>query len=74
VETKLLTVVAALALVAGLPTAADDGEPADGNGCTSQDEDKQDVLEVHAGGAQVCYDGDVNAAQPGEDNPCPQRA
>lgn len=46
----------------------DDGEPAEGNGCTSEDEEKQDFLEAHVAGQQVCYDGDVNV-----DGGCPQR-
>lgn len=37
----------------------DNGEPAEGNGCTSEDAEQQDYLEVHAAGQQVCYNGDV---------------
>jgi hypothetical protein len=52
----------------------DEGQPEEGNGCTSEDDQQQDFLEAHAAGAQVCYDGEVNVAQPGDENPCPQRA
>lgn len=51
----------------------EDGSPEEGEGCTSEDADQQDYLEVHAGGAQVCYDGDVQTSEPGQANPCPTR-
>lgn len=46
----------------------DNGEPTEGNGCTSDDAEQQDHLEVHAGGQQVCYNGDVVT-----DGSCPTR-
>lgn len=46
----------------------DNGEPADGNGCTSEDADQKDNLEVHVAGNQVCYDGEVRT-----DGGCPTR-
>lgn len=46
----------------------DDGNPEEGEGCTSEDEDQQDYLEVHAAGQQVCYDGEVRT-----DGECPHR-
>lgn len=51
----------------------EDGSPEEGEGCTSEDADQKDYLEVHAGGAQVCYDGDVQTSEPGEENACPHR-
>lgn len=44
------------------------GDPASGNGCTSQDSSQQDYVEAHAGGQQVCYNGSVNT-----DGGCPTR-
>lgn len=56
-------------VVDGVIALADgNGDPASGNGCTSEDSSQQDYLEVHAAGNQVCYDGEVNT-----DNSCQQR-
>lgn len=49
------------------------GDPAAGNGCTSDDADQKDYIEVHAAGAQACYDGDVKTSGPSEDDVCPTR-
>lgn len=56
------------AVDAVLALTDENGEPAEGNGCTSEDENEQDYLEAHVAGQQVCYDGDVRT-----DGECPQR-
>lgn len=48
----------------------DNGEPESGNGCTAADDSRQDYLEVHVNGEQVCYDGDVNGPDSAD---CPTR-